>query len=192
MPRGSSIHPAAPIAATALAIVLAACGQAATSADPGNGASRAPALTPGPVGSGLGALPGVEGFAYRDQPDIVPGFVAGAEESLAGATEIRILQAAVASRDDEEIGIIAFGFPDADDTQAVDYMARILDGMEDGFQAAAERGLDGEAYVMNFQGQSVVIAPWGHTEGGELIFLFFRGPTEATQQLAAAILNARD
>jgi hypothetical protein len=184
------------IAVAVLSLVLVACGATATStdaeSDPGTGASGVPAATPGPVGARLGVLPGVEGFAYRDQPGIVPAFVAGAEESLQGAAEIRILQAAIASRDDEEVAIIAFGFPGADDAQAVDYMARILDGMEDGFQAAAERGLDGEAYVMTFDGQSVVVAPWAHTEDGELIFLFFSGPTEATQQLAATILNQLD
>ena len=102
-----------------------------------------------------------------------------------------IIQAAVASRDDDEVSVIAFGFPDAaDDPQAVDYFARVVDTMEDAFQAGAERGLDGEAYVMTNEGRSLVLAPWGRTD--YLVFLFFDGPTEATQELAAAILNAVD
>ena len=191
MPRVFTSDLAARAAPILVALVLVACDSAANPSEEAVG-SLAPALTPGPVGSGLGALPGVEGFAYRDQPAIVPGFVAGAEESLAGAAEVEIMQAAVASRGGDEVGVIAFSFPGAADTQAVDYMARILDGMEEGFQAPAERGLDGEAYVMTFQGQTVVMAPWGHTEDGQLVFLFFRGPTETTQQLAAAILNQVD
>ena len=194
MPRVSATDLAARFATVILSLALVACGTAATSTDaqPDTETSQAPASTPGPVGSGLGALPGVEGFAYREHPGIVPAFVAGAEESLEGAADIRIAQAAVASRYDDEVAIIAFGFPGASDPQAVDYMARVLDGMEDGFQAAAQRGLDGEGYVMTFDGQSVVVAPWAHTEDGQLIFLFFSGPTEATQQLAAAILNQVD
>jgi hypothetical protein len=191
MPRVFTSDLAARAAPILVALVLVACDSAANPSEEAVG-SLAPALTPGPVGSGLGALPGVEGFAYRDQPAIVPGFVAGAEESLAGVAEVEIVQAAVASRGEDEVGVIAFSFPGAADTQAVDYMARILDGMEEGFQAPAERGLDGEAYVMTFQGQTVVMAPWGHTEDGQLVFLFFRGPTETTQQLAAAILNQVD
>jgi hypothetical protein len=191
MPRDHLTDLAARIAPAVLAILLVACGPAASpSADPGP-ATGAPAATPGPVGARIGVLPGVEGFAYREQPGIIPGFVAGARESLDGAAEVQIVQAAVASRDDEEVAVIAFAFPGATDTQAVDYMARILDGMEDGFQAGAERGLDGEAYVIAFDGQSVVVAPWGHI-GNDLVFLFFNGRTEATQELAAAILNAVD
>jgi hypothetical protein len=193
MPRVSLNDLAARATPAVVAIALVACSSSPTTpTDLGGQSSQQPASTPGPVGSGLGALPGVEGFAYRDQPAIVPGFVAGAEESLAGAAEIEIVQAAVASRDDDEVAIIVFGFPGATDAQAVDYMARILDGMEDGFQAGAERGLDGEGYVINFDGQTVVVAPWGHVEGGELVFLFFHGPTEAATDLAAAILNAMD
>ena len=174
------------VAPAVLAVLLAACGSPTTST-----ATGAPASTPGPVGAGLGVLPGVEGFAYREQPGIVPGFAEGAAESLDGAAEVQIVEAAVASRDADEVAVIAFGFPGATDTQAVDYMARILDGMEDAFQAGAERGLDGEGYVINFDGQTVVVAPWGHIENN-LVFLFFHGPTEATTDLAAAILNAVD
>ena len=191
MPRDSLTVIAARVAPALLAILLVACGSPATSTDP-DPASIPAASTPGPIGSGLGALPGVEGFAFREQPAIVPGFVAGVEESLAGVAELEIGQAAVASRGEDEVALITFGFPGASDTQAVDYMARILDGMEEGFQAAAERGLDGEGYVMNFGGQTVVVAPWGRTESGQLVLVFFHGPTEATQDLAAAILNAVD
>ena len=179
------------IAPVLLAIVLVACGSATTTTDDGAAATGSPAATPGPVGDGLGALPGVEGFAYREQPGIVPGFVEGADESLAGAAQIEVVQAAVASRGDDEVAVIAFRFPGATDAQAVDFMARIIDGMEDAFQVGAERGLDGEGYVMNMDGQSVVFAPWGHLEE-QLVLLFFRGPTEATMDLAGAILNAVD
>jgi hypothetical protein len=195
MPRVSRSDLVARAGLFILSLALVACGSAAKSTGgPGatGEANQSPALTAGPVGAGHGALPGVEGFAYRDQPGIVPGFVAGAEESLEGAAEVRIVQASVASRDQDEVAIIAFSFPGATDAQAVDYMARILDGMEDGFQAPAQRGLDGEGYVMNFSGQTVVVAPWGHTEDSQLVFLFFHGPSEPTQQLAAAILNQLD
>lgn len=189
MPRDHRTHPAAGVVPALLAILLVACGTPATSSDPG-GATIPPDTTPGPVGSGLGAFPGVEGFAYREEPGIVPGFVEGAEESLAGAAELAIVQAAVASRGEDEVSIIAFGFPGSEDTQAVDHFARIIDGLEDALQAGAERGLDGEAYVMTSEGRTVVMAPWGRTD--HLVFLFFAGPTEATQDLSAAILNAVD
>jgi hypothetical protein len=190
MPRVSGSVLAARLAPFVLAVLLIACGEPGTSTGAGS-ATVAPDSTPGPVGSGIGVLPGVEGFAYRDEPGIAPGFVAGAEESLAGASDVEVLQAAVASRDADEVAVIAFLFPGASDAQAVDYMARVLDGMEDGFQAGAERGLDGEAYVINVDGQSVVVAPWGHIDNN-LAFLFFHGPTEAAQDLASAILNAVD
>jgi hypothetical protein len=173
-----------------VAVLLVACGPSSSSSatDSASGPPAA-ANTPGPVGVGLGPLPGVEGFAYREQPGIIPGFVRGAEESLDGEAEVQVVEAAVASRGDDEVAVIAYAFPGATDAQAVDYMARILDGMEDGFQAAAERGLDGEAYVMEFDGQTVVMAPWGHLDDS-LVFLFFHGPTEATSDLAAAYLSA--
>jgi hypothetical protein len=192
MPRGLLTDVGARVAAVALALGLAACGSAPPSTDAPVPSGSA-AATPGPVGAGLGLLPGVEGFAYREQPLIVPGFVAGANESLAGDAEVEAVQAAVASRDGDEVAVIAFTFPDATDTDAVEYMARILDGMEDAFQAGAQRGLDGEAYVLTFEGQSIVMAPWARREGSDdLIFLFFNGPTRASQELAAAILNAVD
>ena len=189
MPRDHSTQLVARFAPAFLALLLVACGDAATSSAPAD-ATIPPDSTPGPVGSGLGAFPGVEGFAYREEPGIVPGFVEGAEESLAGAAELAIVQAAVASRGDEEVSVIAFGFPGTEDTQAVDYFARVIDGLEDGLQVGAERGLDGEAYVLTSEGRSVVLAPWGRTD--HLVFLFFAGPTEATQDLSAAILNAVD
>ena len=194
MPLNHGTRLAAPAAAL-VAVLLAACGTAATSSPSSQPGSSDPVLppgsSPGPVGAGIGALPGVEGFAYREEPGIVPGFVAGAEESVAGASDVRILQAAVASRGDEEVSVIAFGFSGADDTQAVDYLARVIDGLEDALQTGAERGLDGEAYVLDAQGRSTVLAPWGRVDD-ELVFLFFNGPTEPTQELAAAILNAVD
>jgi hypothetical protein len=174
-----------------LAVALAACGTPPPSTDDGGPSSGQPVATPGPVGGELGVLPGVEGFAYREEPAIVPGFLDGVNESIEGAADVEVLEAAVASRGDDEVSVIAFGFPGAtDDTQAVDYMARVVDGLEDALQVGAERGLDGEGYVLTTEGQTVVMAPWGRTE--YLVFLFFRGPTDATQDLAAAILNAVD
>ena len=180
---------AARVVPAILAVALVACGTTPSSSEPESG-SFAPG-TPGPVGEGLGPLPGVQGFAYREQPALVPGFAQRVTASLGGTTEAQIVEAAVASRGEDEVAVIAFGFPGTTDAQAVDDMARVLDNMEQGFQAPAERGLDGEGYVMNFNGQMVVMAPWGHIDD-QLVFLFFHGPTEATQDLSAAILNATD
>jgi hypothetical protein len=189
MPRDSLAALAARLAPAVLVVALVACGSTASSSD--GGGSGAPVTTPGPVGSGLGALPGVEGFAYREEPGIVRGFVDGANESLGGDVDVEIGQAAIASRGDDRVSVIAFAFPGAaDDVQAVDYMAQVIDGIEDGFQAPAERGLDGEGYVLTRDGQSIVVAPWGRTD--HLVFLFFEGPTDATTDLASAILNAVD
>jgi hypothetical protein len=191
MPRVSPSSIAARLASAVLAIGLAACGAATTSSDDTGSSSQPPAATPGPIGSGVGVLPGVEGFAYRQETGIVPGFVDGVDESLEGAAEVEIVDAAIASRGDDEVSVIAFGFPGAgEDTQAVDYFAQVIDTMEDGFQAGAERGLGGEAYVLTSEGRSIVMAPWGRTD--YLVFLFFQGPTEATQDLAGAILSAVD
>jgi hypothetical protein len=190
MPRDLLTTFGARVVPAIIAVTLVACGTDPASSNPGSG-TNVPDATPGAVGAGLGALPGVEGFAYREQPRLVPSFAEGVTESLEGAAEPQIFEAAVASRDHDEVAIIAYGFPGATDAQAVDDMARVLDGMEDGFQAAAERGLDGEGYVMNFNGQTVVMAPWGHIDD-TLVFLFFHGPPEATQDLAGAILNATD
>ena len=183
---------AARIAALALALALAACGTTTPNdTSDGDGGSGAPAATTAPVGAGLGLRPGVEGFSYRQEAAIVPGFLDGAKESLGDDVEVAISQAAIASRGDDQVSVIAFGFPGAvDDVHAVDDMAKIVDGMEDGFQAPAERGLDGEAYVLTREGRSIVVAPWGHTD--HLVFLFFEGPTDATSDIASAILNAVD
>ena len=178
------------LAPAILAIALAACGSTTPSDTPVG--SGAPESTPGPVGAGLGVLPGVEGFSYRQEAGIVPGFLDGARESLGDDVEVEVSQAAIASRGDEHVSVIAFGFPGAaDDVHAVDDMAQIVDGMEEGFQAPAERGLDGEAYVLTREGRSIVVAPWGHS-GNRLIFLFFEGPSDATSDIATAILNAVD
>ena len=190
MPRDLLTRIAARGVPALLAIALVACGTTSGSSASATG-SNAAAATPGPVGTGLGALPGVQGFAYREQPALVPGFAERVTASLGGSTEAQVFEAAVASRGEDEVAVIAFGFPGTTDAQAVDDMARVLDNMEQGFQAPAERGLDGEGYVMNFNGQMVVMAPWGHIDD-QLVFLFFHGPTEATQDLSAAILNATD
>jgi hypothetical protein len=190
MPRVELTDFAARLVPAALAMLLVACGPAASTDAPAT-STGAPAATPGPVGGALAPLPGVEGFAYRQAPQIVPGFVDGADESLAGAAEVEVIQAAIASRGDDDVSVIAFGFPTAGtDTQAVDYFARIVDGIEDGMQVGAERGLDGEAYILTSEGRTTVLAPWARTDF--LVFLFLNGPTEATQDLAAAILNAVD
>jgi hypothetical protein len=189
MPRDLLIKLAARAVPALLAVTLVACGTTPGLSDSASGSNAA--ATPGQVGAGLGPLPGVEGFAYREQPALVPGFAERVTASLGGTTEAQIVEAAVASRGEDEVAVIAFGFPGTTDAQAVDDMARVLDNMEQGFQAPAERGLDGEGYVMNFDGQMVVMAPWGHIDD-ELVFLFFHGPTEATQDLSAAILNATD
>jgi hypothetical protein len=190
MPRDVLTRVAARGVPALLAIALVACGTTSGSSESATG-SNAAAATPGPVGGELGALPGVQGFAYREQPALVPGFAERVTASLGGTTQAQVFEAAVASRGEDEVAVIAFGFPGATDAQAVDDMARVLDNMEQGFQAPAERGLDGEGYVMNFNGQMVVMAPWGHIDD-QLVFLFFHGPTEATQDLSAAILNATD
>jgi hypothetical protein len=191
MPRVPVFDFAARFAPAALAICLAACATATTSTDDSSTSSQPPAATPGPVGSGVGVFPGVEGFAYRQEPAIVPGFVEGVDESLEGVADVEIVDAAIATRDDDEVSVIAFGFPGAaDDPQAVGYFAQVIDTMEDGFQAGAERRLGGEAYVMTSEGRSIVMAPWGRTD--YLVFLFLQGPTEATQDLAGAILSAVD
>jgi hypothetical protein len=184
-------RPASTALAAALLVLLAACGNPPPSSDDGSGSSRPPAATPGPVGEKLGILPGVEGFAYREEPAIAPGFVDGVNESTENAAEVAILEAAIASRGDDEVSVIAFGFPGvSDDTQAVDSFARTVDTMEDALQVGAERGLGGEGYVLTSEGRTVILAPWARTDF--LVFLFFDGPTDATQDLAGAILNAVD
>ena len=162
------------------AIVLAACGSTA----PSNAASVEAVASPGEA---LGAFPGVEGFAYRLETD-VGGFLLGVQDTLGDQVDVEIGQAAVATRGDKQVSLIAFGFPGTSDTQAVDFFARVLDDMEDGFQAASQRGLDGDAFLMRAEGRTVVLAPWGRTE--HLIFLFALGPEGTTEELAAAILDA--
>ena len=163
-------------------VILAACGSPAA---PTSSASPVPlAASPG---ERLGALPGVEGFAYRAESAAVPGFVEGANEQLGGDVEIEIVQASIATRGDEGVSVIAFGFPGTNDAEAVDNFDQILGGMEDGIQAGSELGLGGSAYILAANGRSVVMAPFGRTD--HLVFVFLAGPTGATEDLAAGILN---
>jgi len=173
-----------PTLAIAAITILAAC----TAATPASGSAGPPVPAGAAPGEALGALPGVEGFSYRTEDGAVHGFLAGANETLDGEAEVRIVQAAVATRGSDEVSLIAFGFPGATDAAAVDYFARVLDDMEDGFGAGSQRGLGGGAYLMTGDGQSVVLGPWGRTDG-DLVFLFALGPTGITEQLAAAILG---
>lgn len=174
----------AKLALVAIAL-LSAC-----SAAPPTGSEATASEVPVAAGPGepLGALPGVDGVSYRAEDGAVPGFLEGANETLAGAAEVRIVQAAIATHGSEQVSLIAFAFPGAADAAAVDYFARVLDGMEDGFGAGSQRGLGGGAYVMTGDGQSVVLGPWGRT-AGQLVFLFATGPSGITEQLAAAILG---
>ena len=166
--------------------LLAAC----TSAGPVATASVGePVAVAAPPGEPLGALPGVDGFAYHAASGAVPGFLAGAEATLGEDVEVGIVQATVAERGDDEVSLIAFTFPGASDTQAVDFFARILDDMEDGFGAGSERGLGGEAYVMTGDDQTAVLAPWGRTNDS-LVFLFALGHPGATEELVTGILAA--
>lgn len=164
--------------------VLSAC---SSTADPSSAASVIPAASPGQP---LGVFPGIEGWSYRVEPGTVPGFVRGVEETLGNDVETEIGLAAVASRGDDEVSLIAFGFPGADDTRAVDYFARVLDDMEDGFQAGSQRGLGGDAYLMTADGRTTVLAPFVRSPAGHLVFLFAIGPDGPTEELAGAILNA--
>lgn len=164
--------------------VLAACGS-----------TNLPSVTPSIVanaspGEALGAFPGVDGFAYRLETGTVPGFVQGVRETLGDQVEVEIGQAAIASRDDEEVSVIAFGFPGTNDTQGIDFFARVLDDMEDGFGAGSQRGLGGDAYLMTANGRTTVLAPWGRAADGHLIFLFAFGPAGTTEELVTGILDA--
>jgi hypothetical protein len=194
MPRVSPADLAARLgrAAVAIAIIttLAACGSTPASSDDGTPSSPGAPATPGPVGGKLGIIPGVEGFAYTRAPGIVPAFVEGVNESIANATEVQVLEAAIASRGDDEVSVIAFGFPGVDDTAAINHLGQVIDGMEDALQVGSERGVGGEGYVLTTEGQTVILAPWARTDF--LVFLFFNGPTEATHDIAGAILNAVD
>ncbi len=164
----------------AAVLLLAACG----STEPSPSPSIPPAASPGEA---FGAFPGVQGFAYRLVTGHVPGFLAGVQATLGDQVDIEIGQAAAATRGDEEVALIAFSFPGTDDAQAVDLFARVLDDMEDGFQAGAQRGLGGDAYVMTANGQTAVLTPWARA-GEDLIFLFIAGPEGVTEELASAIL----
>ena len=166
--------------------VLAAC----TSVGPTTTASvGSPVAVAAPAGEPLGALPGVPGFAYRAESGGVPGFLAGVEETLGEGVDVSIVQATVANRGDEEVSLIAFGFPGATDAEAADHLLAIVDDMEDGFQAGSELGLDGRAHVMSGNGQTVVLAPFGRTTDA-VVFLFALGHAGPTEELVTAILDA--
>ena len=154
--------------------VLTACGATAPSAPASVRAVASP-------GEGLGAFPGVDGFAYRLEAGAVPGFLAGVQDTLGDQVDIQIGQAAIATRGDEEVSLIAFSFPGTDDAQAVDFFAHVLDDMEDGFQAGAQRGLGGDGYVMTNDGLATILAPMGRTTEQQLIFLFAFGPAGTTE-----------
>jgi hypothetical protein len=170
--------------ALAAVTLLAACGGSSTSAVP------VPSIPPASPGEALGVFPGVEGWSYRVELGTVPGFLRGVEETLGQEIDTEIGLAAVASRGDDEVSLIAFGFPGADDTQSVDYFARVLDDMEDGFQAGSQRGLGGDAYLMTADGRTTIMAPFVRSPDGHLVFLFAFGPQGPTEELAGAILAA--
>jgi hypothetical protein len=172
--------------AVAAVIVLSAC---TATTEP---SARASAIPPASAGEALGVFPGVEGWSYRVEPGTVPGFVRGVEETLGEDVPVEIGLAAVATRGDDEVSLIAFGFPGADDTQSVDFFARVLDDMEDGFQAGSQRGLGGDAYLMTADGRTTVLAPFVRAPAGHLVFLFAFGPDGPTEELAGAILEAGD
>lgn len=171
------------LAAIAVA-VLSACSPAASPT-----ATPLPSLVPvASPGEALGALPGVEGYQYTLDLGSIPAFLANTRESIGEEVEVQIIQSAIASHETGDVSVIAFGFPGATDEQAVDYFARVLDKMEDGFGAGSQRGLEGRAYLMRRDGRTVVLAPWGRIE--DLVFLFAVGPTETTEDVVTGILNA--
>lgn len=167
-----------------VAAVLVACSATGTP-EPTSAPSLVPLASPGDP---LGALPGVEGIGYRLDLDSIPGFVANTRDSIPEGAEVQIIQSAIATTDSGNVSVIAFGFPGATDQQAVDYFARVLDKMEDGFGAASQRGLGGRAYVMRDGERTVVLAPWGRLD--YLVFLFAVGPTETTEDVVTGILDA--
>lgn len=171
------------ILAIAAITVLAACG---SPAEPSTSASAIPPSSPGEA---FGVFPGVEGWAYRVEPGTVPGFVRGVEETLGQDVETEIGLAAVASRGDDEVSLIAFGFPGVEDSIAVDHFARVLDDMEDGFQAGSQRGLGGDAYLMKADGRTTILAPFVRSPAGHLVFLFAIGPDGPTEELVGSILE---
>jgi hypothetical protein len=174
---------------SAVLVVAAVAGLAACSspAAPSGPASADPVASPGEP---LGVFPGVDGFSYRLETGTVPGFLRGVNQTLGTDVEVEIGLAAIATRGDDEVSLIAFGFPGADDTQSVDYFARVLDDMEDGFQAGSQPGLGGDAYLMTANGQTTVLAPFVRSPDGHLIFLFALGPQGPTEELVGAILAA--
>lgn len=184
MPIRSPRFLLAPVLGVMAAAVLSACSATASPT-----ATPLPSLVPfASPGEPLGALPAVEGVGYRLDLDSIPGFLSNARESIEDEARIEIIQSAIATRGSEAVSVIGFGFPGATDQQAVDYFARILDKMEDGFGAGSERGLGGSAYVMTTGGRTVVLAPWGRLD--YLVFLFAVGPTEATEDVVTGILDA--
>ena len=173
----------------AIAAVLAVAILAACSATASPTASPLPSLVPfASPGEPLGALPAIGGVGYRLDLGSIPGFVRNARESLEDEVEIQIIHSAIASHEAGDVSVIAFGFPGATDEQAVDYFARILDKMEDGFGAGSQRGLGGRGYVMTSDDRTVMLAPWGRLD--YLVFLFAVGPTEATEAVVTGILDA--
>lgn len=163
---------------------LAACSPTASPT-----ATPIPSLVPvASPGEALGALPGVEGYQYTLDLNSIPGFLANTRESIGDEVEVQIIQSAIASSETGDVSVIAFGFPGATDEQAVDYFARVLDKMEDGFGAGSERGLDDRAYLMRRDGRTVVLAPWGRLD--YLVFLFAVGPTDTTEDVVTGILDA--
>ena len=175
------------LALVAVAILAACSSIAAPSGSTGADASGPTTASPGEP---FGTFPGVEGFGYAAPTAAgVERFESAANESLAGEHQVDVIDAAIASRDDDDVLAIAFTVPGTTDEQAVDAFARILDGMEDGFQAGSQRGLGGSAYVMTNENETVVIGPWGRTD--DLVFLFAVGPTGATEDYASALLNAQ-
>jgi len=172
-----------------VATSLAACSAASPTASP------APSLIPfASPGDPLGAFPAVEGVAYTLDLNSIPSFVANTRESVGEDVEIQVIQSAIASRttgdtgETGDVSVIGFGFPGATDAEAVDYFARVIDRMEDGFGAGSRRGLGGRAYVMQADGRSAVLAPWGRLD--YLVFLFALGPTDTTEEVVTAILDA--
>ena len=169
--------------------LLTAAALAACSATASPTATQIPSLVPiASPGEALGALPGVDGYQYTLDLNSIPGFLANTRESIGDEVEVQIIQSAIASSETGDVSIIAFGFPGATDEQAVDYFARVLDKMEDGFGAGSQRGLDDRAYLMRRDGRTVVLAPWGRLD--YLVFLFAVGPTETTEDVVTGILDA--
>jgi hypothetical protein len=159
-----------------LAATVTACGADASGEAAPSGGSR--------------VLPPVEGFEYRVAGNAVSVFADSARDTLGGSVEVALLDAVFATRGGDAVLTIAFGFPGTSDEQAVDNMARILDGLEDGFQAGSQPALGGKAYMIQAaDNQTIVMGPWGRSNG-DLVFLFTLGPDQATRDLADAILTS--